>query len=228
MVEVKFDVWKLPSVSTTRPTINLNRVLTATALTVAWLTFWLPTAAVAESDSPTSQLLVNPAQLDQARTASSLLGSRLGSRLKAALQEGGPVAAVDVCHLEAQDISLALSAELAVSVKRTALKVRNPLNSPDPWERMQLERFEAAIASGDSASSLEAIEYIAQPDGELSLRYMKPIMTQGLCLACHGNSIASEVAAAIRQRYPEDEATGFDIGAMRGAFSIILVPNHAN
>jgi len=228
MVEVKFDVWKLPSVSTTRPTINLNRVLTATALALAWVTFGLPTSAMAESDSPASQLLVNPAQVDQARTASSLLGSRLGSRLKAALQEGGPLAAVDVCHLDAQDISLALSAELAVSVKRTALKVRNPLNAPDPWERAQLERFEAAIASGDSASSLEAIEHIAQPDGELTLRYMKPIMTQGLCLACHGNSIAPEVAAAIRQRYPEDEATGFDIGAMRGAFSVIVVPNHAN
>ena len=199
-----------------------SKTFVASLLTVGLLSPWsLLLAGAEQSDTDSHQYE------DQVRTASKLLGSRLGSRLKAALQEGGPVAAVDVCHLEAQDISLALSADQAMNVKRTALKVRNPLNAPDPWERRQLERFEAAIASGDPASSLEAIEYVTRPDGELALRYMRPIMTQGLCLACHGNSIAPEVAAAIQQRYPEDEATGFDIGAMRGAFSVIVVPNHA-
>jgi len=41
-----------------------------------------------------------------------------------------------------------------------------------------------------------------------------------MCLACHGDNIAPEVTAAIRAHYPEDQATGFATGQLRGAFSI--------
>jgi hypothetical protein len=62
----------------------------------------------------------------------------------------------------------------------------------------------------------EAVEVL--PDGRV--RYMRAIVTDGVCLACHGASLAPEVAAAIDERYPEDEARGFAPGDLRGAFTI--------
>ena len=40
------------------------------------------------------------------------------------------------------------------------------------------------------------------------------------CLACHGSDIEPQTAAAIRALYPDDEAVGFAVGDLRGAFSL--------
>jgi hypothetical protein len=37
----------------------------------------------------------------------------------------------------------------------------------------------------------------------------------GVCLTCHG-SVGSDVAAALRERYPDDRATGYALGDFRG------------
>jgi hypothetical protein len=49
---------------------------------------------------------------------------------------------------------------------------------------------------------------------------MKAIVMQPQCLACHGQDLAEPVSAAIEERYPEDQATGFVAGELRGAFLI--------
>ena len=49
---------------------------------------------------------------------------------------------------------------------------------------------------------------------------MKAIPTADLCLACHGESINPDIAAAIDEAYPEDQARGFKSGDIRGAFSL--------
>ena len=43
---------------------------------------------------------------------------------------------------------------------------------------------------------------------------------QKLCLGCHGKSIAPEVKAKLAELYPEDKATGFSEGDLRGAFVV--------
>jgi hypothetical protein len=50
---------------------------------------------------------------------------------------------------------------------------------------------------------------------------MKAIPTGGLCLACHGETIDPAVAGKIAELYPEDKATGFREGDLRGAFVVI-------
>jgi hypothetical protein len=42
-----------------------------------------------------------------------------------------------------------------------------------------------------------------------------------LCLTCHGESLAPELAAAIARDYPGDAATGFKSGELRGAFRVV-------
>ena len=49
---------------------------------------------------------------------------------------------------------------------------------------------------------------------------MKAIPAGAVCLTCHGNDIDPELKAQIDAFYPEDRATGFKLGALRGAFTI--------
>ncbi len=48
--------------------------------------------------------------------------------------------------------------------------------------------------------------------------YVEPILLQPLCLGCHGAALAPEVEARIDALYPDDQATGFEVGELRGVF----------
>ena len=178
-------------------------------------------ACAQEESAPAAPEPAAPSAADivAARTAVATLGADLKARLVAAIEEGGPVAAIHVCNIEAPDIAKRISADTAMSVGRTALRYRNPGNAPDAFERETMERFLADIAAGADPAGLERAEIVETAAG-LTFRYMKPIMTGGPCVLCHGASLSDEVRAAIAARYPEDQATGFALGDMRGAFTI--------
>jgi len=154
-------------------------------------------------------------RLDDSRSLAISLKVELGSKLKKALEAGGPVEAVSVCQLEAPEIADRLSSETPARIGRTALKIRNPANRADPDAMAVLEAFQQSIQKGAS----EPPEHFATaPDG--SARYMKAIITQPMCLACHGSELSTEVKSVIALHYPQDEATGFAAGELRGAFII--------
>ena len=46
--------------------------------------------------------------------------------------------------------------------------------------------------------------------------YAEPLMIDGVCLTCHGGSVTGDVAAVLRELYPEDRATGYALGEFRG------------
>ena len=50
--------------------------------------------------------------------------------------------------------------------------------------------------------------------------YVEPIRLLPQCLACHGEQIAPDVAARLHELYPDDQATGFAVGDLRGVFWI--------
>lgn len=160
------------------------------------------------------------------REATQVLGSRLKERLKSALSTGGPVAALEVCHLEAPVLTREVAEAQGMAVGRTALRVRNARNAPDPWERQQLERFERALQDDPGTGDLEVLEKVIRDNGDADpavvWRYMKAIPTGDVCLACHGSNLAPAVATAIKARYPDDEAIGFRRGELRGAFTVSL------
>jgi len=161
------------------------------------------------------------ADLASARAAAKELGETLKGRLQAAMGEGGPVAAVDVCQTEAPEIANDISQRLGVDVARTAPRVRNTSNAPDAWEADQLETFRAAMAAGEDPAKLEAAEIVTL-EGQTVLRWMKPIPMAEMCATCHGSDIAPEVQAAVAEAYPEDAATGFRTGELRGAFTVTV------
>ncbi len=144
-------------------------------------------------------------------------GSLKGA-LQTAIKEGGPVKAISVCNVRAPEIAAELSGG-GWTVGRTSQRTRNPENRPDVWETMVLEAFLDRAAAGESLKTMEQAA-IVESGGARTYRYMKAIPTGEVCLTCHGSDLEPELAAKIRAVYPEDRATGFKLGELRGAFTV--------
>ena len=54
---------------------------------------------------------------------------------------------------------------------------------------------------------------------------MKPIPTAGLCVKCHRGDLADEITNKVKSLYPNDQATGFNAGDIRGAFTLQKIIN---
>ena len=161
-----------------------------------------------------------PEWVGKSRELSTQLGKELKAELGAAIEKGGPVAAIDVCRSRAPAIAARLSAESGARVGRTALRVRNAGNAPDDLERAVLEQFAGDLASGRVVGPLEAAFEIKR-EGGIERHYLRAIPTEALCLTCHGETLAPELTAAIARDYPGDQATGFKLGELRGAFRVV-------
>lgn len=143
-------------------------------------------------------------------------GGTLKPQLKAAIQAGGTVKAIEVCSQQAPQIAQSISTESGWSVKRVSLKARNSTNgTPDDWERETLEWFDAQVEAGVDASAMVKAEVV---DG--TYRFMKAQPVQGLCLSCHGEALSPDTETALLQHYPDDLARGYQLGQVRGAFSV--------
>lgn len=171
-----------------------------------------PLAALSEEKPPGWVL--------EARAKSSQLGSQLIAALQEALAEQGPTGGLQVCNLEAPQIAKRLSGK-GFDVGRTALRVRNPNNAPDAWEASVLEGFDRRMEDGANPADLEVWK-TETTNGKQVGRYMKAIPTGPQCVVCHGNNLAPQLAETIERLYPQDQATGFVPGELRGAFTVIV------
>lgn len=161
-------------------------------------------------------------QVSNAKAAIQALGAALKTELSAAIQNGGPVAAIGVCNERAMPITHAIATQQGVQLGRVSLKNRNPLNAPNEWQKTVLESFEERTAAGQDVASLTWSE-TAEVDGGQEFRFMKAIPTAGMCLVCHGADLGPDVSQSLAAHYPEDQATGFSVGDIRGAFVVTRV-----
>lgn len=151
--------------------------------------------------------------------ATRLAGTLLG-KLQAAIDSGGVVAGARVCAEVAQEITAEVGRETGVSVRRTALRLRNPANAPDDFERAWLEAQQARMTAGQAAEPVYTM--VGGGDDE-ELRHLRPILFPGgVCAQCHGADagIPADVKAFLADHYPQDAATGFRAGDLRGAISV--------
>lgn len=182
----------------------------------------LPVAALSRvSTSQPPQVEPAPTQdwIAESRSLAQQLGSELKAELTRAMVDDGPVGAISVCRDKAPAIAARLSVQTGATVGRTAMKVRNPANAPDGMQRILLDQFASELASGKFQGPLEAA-FELNRGGQVERRYMRAIPMEGLCVACHGKVLAPDLAAAIAALYPADQATGFEPGQLRGAFSV--------
>ncbi|SDW03719.1 Tll0287-like domain-containing protein [Marinobacter mobilis] len=156
----------------------------------------------------------------EARSRASAFGADLQATLKSAIQAGGLTQGIEVCKSAAPALADQHSVE-SWSIGRTALRVRNPGNAPDAWQTEQLKMMSAApIQDGRPASVWRTRDHEGQPMFE----YMQAIPTGEVCLKCHGDNVSEGVQQTLTELYPDDQATGFGLGDLRGAFVIRYWP----
>ena len=143
----------------------------------------------------------------------------LRAELSEAIAKGGPAHAINACAESAWKVQSRVEKKLNAKVGRVSLRPRNPANEPDAWERSVLEKFEKRKAAGEPVGKLEYY-VVTKIDGKPVLRYMKAIPTGQVCIKCHGRWVDKDVEEAIRKAYPGDKARGFEVGDIRGAFTV--------
>ena len=149
------------------------------------------------------------ADLARAEEAMAALGGRLIEDLTSALDASGPSGAVTVCRDVAPGVASEVSTETGVLVGRTSHRLRNPDNTPPEWASEIVRR-----SAGTMAESAE--RHVVELDGGIGV--LAPIGTLGLCTTCHGDrqTFEPQLRAELDRAYPDDQATGFAVGDLRG------------
>ena len=151
-------------------------------------------------------------QRERALAAKEELFASLFAELAAAMREGGPEAAVEVCSERAPEIARAVGEKRGVEIGRTSWKLRNPDNTPPVWAKLFV------------AERPERERHAVDHRGRLGT--LLPIRLRANCVACHGatDQLAPGVQARLDEFYPTDEATGFAEGDLRGWFWVETPP----
>ncbi len=167
------------------------------------------------TSSPTPDEPATVTPRDLAMQAQSDMLDQLLRRLTDALSQGGPAAAISICQKEAPEIAQRVGKKHGVAIGRTSFRLRNPQNEPPEWAQPLVEQ------------RLAEPQFVDLPDGRLGA--LLPIRLKPQCTLCHGPEaeLAEEVKAALDEQYPEDQATGFQEGDLRGWFWV-EVPATAN
>jgi len=153
-------------------------------------------------------------EIARAQAVLTPMKKQLMGALTAALADGDPVQAIQVCRVQAPAIEQAVAGE-DMELGRTSHRLRNPANAPRAWVKPLLAEY----VSGAGDAGPRAIRL---PNGRIG--YVEPIRAKAMCLECHGANIAPPIAALVGELYPEDAATGFAEGDFRGLFWVELVP----
>lgn len=156
----------------------------------------------------------------EARGVAKELTAELRRLLSEELAKGGFAGAVRVCAEQAQTATGAFNSATGASARRVSLRYRNGLNQPDPFEERLLREWQSLPAGKEIPAESSTVQTDAQ--GRRHLRYLQPIRAQAMCLSCHGDpaGIPAEVKQILASRYPQDLATGYKAGDLRGAVSV--------
>jgi hypothetical protein len=157
--------------------------------------------------------------LAEARRIAGELASTVRGLLVKELRRGGHEAALRACSETAQRVTQEWRERTGNEARRVSLRHRNPANAPDAFEQEVLEDLERLKREGHAARERHAV---VEDEGRRVLRYVKPLVTAPVCLNCHGASegLAPEIRQLLAERYPEDQATGYRTGDVRGAISV--------
>jgi len=136
---------------------------------------------------------------------------KLKPTIKSSLKEDKTgLAGVEMCSTSAIEMGKAYNATLPTdsSIRRTALKYRNPNNKPDATDIAVMKKF---IESKDFKKPL-----VVEMDDSFRVYKALPIIQP--CLACHGakKDMNAKTVEMIEKKYPHDLAIDFKLGELRG------------
>lgn len=165
-----------------------------------------PVEAVQVEVAP-ERVAAEAAALAKGSQAVNQVSSTFSTRLHEAMASSGLDGAVQVCSEEAQGMTALAGASTGAKVGRVGTRLRNPNNTGPDWVQAYLKSVEGKVAA--DAPGLSEVH------GDTA-RVIKPIAVQSTCLSCHGSDIDPGVQAVLSERYPEDKATGYREGELRG------------
>lgn len=133
-----------------------------------------------------------------------------------AMKAGGPGNAITFCNVHALALTDSLTSEYNCLIHRVSDKYRNPANIPTVND---LE----ILAAMSSAKAMKPL--VVSEDGQIV--YYRPIkIVMPSCLRCHGSAgkeIDTKTLDIIREKYPNDLATGYKEGDLRGLWKITFL-----
>jgi hypothetical protein len=146
--------------------------------------------------------------------------AKLIAALTEAIAKDGPASAIAVCSERAPEIAAAVGKTHRVTLRRASEKPRNMKNAATDAEKTLLAAFAADLEKKEQPKPRS----VQNPDQSTTL-FAPIVISNPLCLQCHGaldRDIAPATLEAIRRLYPDDKATGYQSGDLRGLWSVVF------
>lgn len=174
-----------------------------------------PTETGRDTEENTAIQLTEEAELaylEKGEQITSEMQSVLMKNVQEAMQKGGPEYAVDFCNLNAIPLTDSMSNILNATIQRKSDRNRNPNNAiSSELDQMAWNKIK------------ETKKPLVQTDNNGHAFYYKPIQIgMPTCLKCHGTKeeISEGTAKIIAEKYPNDKATGYHEGDLRGMWKV--------
>lgn len=158
----------------------------------------------------------------ETREATQPLLAKVVGTVKEGLNSSTPHETVDLCRDKLPGMVKEARDKTGWNIRRVSLKTRNAeRGTPDEWEAKVLADFDRRAAAGEKREALETGEVFATAEGRV-FRYMRALPVQEACLNCHGDTakLTPELKSKLATLYPKDQATGYQLGQIRGALTV--------
>lgn len=164
-----------------------------------------------------AQALPDSVYLSEGKQVAEAAFGLLSSNLSEQLQAGGVQAAVPFCKAEAATLTDSSGASQQVTVRRFTDLPRNADNLANGDEMQALAVFREAKAAGQKPAPF------VTRTGNTVTYYQPIVLGMEVCLQCHGKpgqDISPDNLALITGLYPDDKATGYALGELRGGWRV--------
>lgn len=141
----------------------------------------------------------------------------LGKNLMKAINSKGTEYAVSFCSTKAIHLTDSSGLSLNAKVKRVSDKNRNPDNIANWDELNYMQAAKRDLAEGKTPKP------IIHDNGSDKLYGFYPIVTNQMCMQCHGEpktEITPATLSKLNTLYPKDKATGYKPNELRGIWVV--------
>ena len=177
-----------------------------------------PLSADSGGEIPPPSPEVAQAALEKGRMIAAQAFGLLSSNLLQAVNQYGVSNALPFCSAQAIPLTTLVAHTNGVQLQRVSHKPRNPANRATASELELIDHLERRLKSGQPVQPT----VLASASNQVTF-YAAIVITNRLCLQCHGipeEDITIENLVTINRLYPRDEATGFQLGDLRGLWRI--------
>lgn len=199
-----------------------NRLKNSAALV---LLLWLMSYCTSQPEHTNAQNSHLEAYQQLGDSISLLTQAALLKAVSQAIGQMGTDGAVAYCQLQALAIVDSLAGQYNCQIRRVSKRYRNPADKPlNAIEQKAINYFE------EQHHQQNQLQAFLQQEGT-DIYYFKPIIIgMETCLRCHGKpyqDIDTSTYTRIQQLYPQDKATGYHLGDLRGMWVIRFRQNNS-